>query len=86
MIFIVILSLHFTIGAFSIVRQWPDRKSDGGCPLEYYPYKDRCFKFHSTQKMWIEASETCSIENGKLAIIPDLGYDIFLFSKMFGKG
>lgn len=36
--------------------------------------------------MWIEASEKCSNEDGKLAIISDLGYDMFLFSKMFGKG
>ena len=60
--------------------------SPDGCPLDYYPYKDGCFKFYSTQKMWIEASEECSNEDGKLAIIPDLGYDMFLFSKMFGKG
>ena len=86
MIFILSLFLQFTFGAFSNVRQESDPKSLPGCPLEYYPYKDRCFKFYPTQKMWIQASEECSNEDGKLASIPDLGYDMFLFSKMFGKG
>ena len=86
MIFILSLFLRFTLGAFSNVRQELDQKYSGGCPPDYYPYKDRCFVFHSTQKMWTEASDKCSEQNEKLAIIPDLGFDIFLFSKMFGKG
>ena len=85
MIFILSLFLQFTLGAFSNVTQELDQTSSGGCPPYYYPYKDRCFVFHSTPKMWTNAADKCSEQNEKLATIPDLGYDMFLFSKMFGK-
>lgn len=71
----------------------PEPPIDGGCPDYWYPYKNRCYRFFATRfdeiekrLSWEEAENKCKEESifATLAVLPNLEYDLFVFSHMSG--
>jgi hypothetical protein len=48
----------------------PEILIDGGCPDNWYPYQNRCFKKFKNEKLsWEDAKQACEIEDSYLATV-----------------
>ena len=70
----------------------PEEVVQGGCPMGWYPYKNRCFMFSATtatsqgvdMKNWDEANAECMrTEGASLATVPDHLYNSFVYGHMY---
>ena len=70
----------------------PETQVTGGCLPDWYPYKNRCYRYHGftpeereDRKNFDEAAAECQKTPGaSLAVIPDKMYNSFVYAHMYG--
>ena len=84
---------------YFVCQFWPEGKPTpppedthtGGCPMDWFPFKNRCFHFvgfgyenmENPQMTWDDAEAYCEqTEGSTLATIYDMNYDNFIYAHM----